>query len=520
MKIIIGETAITLEHARAALAGPITVSLSPKARGLIAKSAETVARLLKTGDAIYGVNTGFGKLAKTRIAAEDLSKLQINIVRSHAAGVGAPLDENVVRLIMLLKINALSQGASGISLAAMETLVALLNADVLPVVPGQGSVGASGDLAPLAHLSLVLIGEGEVLHKGKRLSGAKGLAAAGVGPVALGPKEGLALLNGTQVSTALALSGLIAAERNAAAAILAGALSIDAVMGSDTPFDPRIHALRPHPGQVLAASHYRRLLAGSAIRASHLVDDERVQDPYSFRCQPQVMGACLDMLANAARTLMIEANGVSDNPLVFAEDGAVLSGGNFHAEPVAFAADMIAIAIAEMGSLSERRIAALIDSSISLLPPFLIRNPGLNSGFMIPQCTAAALMSENKQMSHPASRRFSAHLGQSGRPCQHGDPWGATAWADERQSGAHRRHRTDGLGGRHRFPAAAQILEGAGRDAQAGAFKGREPRAGPGIFNGYRSHCRHDRAWRISNPRAQDFSAISAAPSSSGGNRF
>ena len=266
MKIAIGETVITLDHARAALAGPISVSLSPKAKALITKSAETVARLLKTGDAIYGVNTGFGKLAKTRIAAADLSKLQINIVRSHAAGVGAALDESVVRLIMLLKLNALSQGASGISLVAMETLAALLNADVLPVIPGQGSVGASGDLAPLAHLSLVLIGEGEVLHKGKRLGGAKGLDAAGVKPVSLGPKEGLALLNGTQVSTALALSGLIAAERNAAAAILAGALSIDAVMGSDTPFDPRIHALRPHPGQILAASHYRRLLAGSAIR--------------------------------------------------------------------------------------------------------------------------------------------------------------------------------------------------------------------------------------------------------------
>ena len=403
MKIIIGETAINLDHVRAALAGPIRVSLSPRARGLIARSAETVARLLKTGAAIYGVNTGFGKLAKTRIAAEDLSKLQINIVRSHAAGVGAALHESVVRLIMLLKLNALSQGASGISLAALETLAALLNADVLPVIPGQGSVGASGDLAPLAHLSLVLLGEGEVVHRGKRLAGSKGLEAAGVGPVSLGPKEGLALLNGTQVSTALALSGLIAAERNAAAAILAGALSIDAVMGSDTPFDPRIHALRPHPGQILAAGHYRRLLSGSAIRASHLVDDERVQDPYSFRCQPQVMGACLDMLANAGRSLMIEANGVSDNPLVFAEDGAVLSGGNFHAEPVAFAADMTAIAIAEMGSLSERRMAALIDSPISLLPPFLIRNPGLNSGFMIPQCTSAALMSENKQMAHPAS---------------------------------------------------------------------------------------------------------------------
>ncbi len=403
MNITIGETAITLTHVKAALAGPISVLLSPKARGLIVKSSATVARLLKTGDAIYGVNTGFGKLAKTRIAHEDLSKLQINIVRSHAAGVGAPLDAGVVRLIMLLKINALSQGASGISIAAMDALAGLINADVLPVIPAQGSVGASGDLAPLAHLSLVLIGEGRVMLNGFPLSGLEGLTAAGLKPVVLGPKEGLALLNGTQVSTALALYGLTAAERNAAAAMLAGALSIDAVMGSDTPFDPRIHALRPHPGQILAASHFRRLLSGSAIRASHLVDDERVQDPYSFRCQPQVMGACLDVLANAARTLMIEANGVSDNPLVFAEDGAVLSGGNFHAEPVAFAADMIAMAVAEMGSLCERRIAALIDSSISLLPPFLIRNPGLNSGFMIPQCTAAALMSENKQMSHPAS---------------------------------------------------------------------------------------------------------------------
>jgi histidine ammonia-lyase len=403
MKITIGKTAISLEHVKAALAGPVSVTLSENAKRLIAKSSETVARLLKTGDAIYGVNTGFGKLAKTRIAEADLSKLQINIVRSHAAGVGAPLDLGVVRLIMLLKINALSQGASGISLAAMNALVALINADVLPVIPGQGSVGASGDLAPLAHLSLVLIGEGKVMMNGFSLSGLEGLKAVGLKAVALGPKEGLALLNGTQVSTALALSGLIAAERNAAGAILAGALSIDAVMGSDTPFDPRIHALRPHPGQVLTASHYRRLLAGSAIRASHLVDDERVQDPYSFRCQPQVMGACLDVLVNAARTLMIEANGVSDNPLVFAEDAAVLSGGNFHAEPVAFAADMIAMAVAEMGSLSERRIAALIDSTISMLPPFLIRNPGLNSGFMIPQCTAAALMSENKQMSHPAS---------------------------------------------------------------------------------------------------------------------
>ena len=401
--IRIGERAIDLNDVRAALAGPVTVELSAKARGLIARSAATVARLLQTGDAIYGVNTGFGKLAKTRIAAKDLNALQINIVRSHAAGVGAALDPSIVRLIMLMKLNALARGASGISLSTMETLAALINADVLPVVPGQGSVGASGDLAPLAHMSLVLIGEGEAMVKGARVSGASALASAGVQPLALGPKEGLALLNGTQVSTALALAGLMAAERNAQAAVLVGAMSVDAVMGSDTPFDPRIHALRPHPGQQLAASHYRRLLSGSIIRASHLKNDDRVQDPYSFRCQPQVMGACLDLLANAARTLTIEANAVSDNPLVFAEDGAVLSGGNFHAEPVAFAADIIAMAVAEIGSLSERRIAALIDTSISLLPPFLIRNPGLNSGFMIPQCTAAALMSENKQMSHPAS---------------------------------------------------------------------------------------------------------------------
>ncbi len=401
--IVIGDHPLGLAEIRAALAGPIAVRLSEAARVRILRSAETVHRLLASGEAIYGVNTGFGKLAKTRIAAADLGRLQINIVRSHAAGVGDPLSPGVTRLILLLKLAALSQGASGISLGVMDAMAGLLNADVLPLIPGQGSVGASGDLAPLAHMSLVLIGEGEALVNGATVKGDAALAAAGLAPVSLGPKEGLALLNGTQASTALALSGLETAARNAAAAVVAGAMSVDAVMGSDTPFDPRIHALRPHAGQQLAASHYRRLLDGSAIRASHREDDDRVQDPYSFRCQPQVMGACLDLLATAAKTLTIEANSVSDNPLVFAEDGAVLSGGNFHAEPVAFAADMIAMAVAEMGSLAERRIAALIDSSISLLPPFLIHNPGLNSGFMIPQCTAAALMSENKQLAHPAS---------------------------------------------------------------------------------------------------------------------
>jgi histidine ammonia-lyase len=403
MTIQIGDEHFDLDVIKQILAGPVQVALTEEARRKIEKSAATVQRLLQSGEALYGINTGFGKLAKTRIANADLEKLQINIVRSHSAGVGAPLPNNVVRLIMMLKLRSLAQGASGISIATMEALVALINADVLPAIPGQGSVGASGDLAPLAHMSLVLIGEGEAIVKGARVSGAAALKAAGIAPLTLGPKEGLALLNGTQVSTALALLGLVNAERNTAAAILAGALSLDAIMGSDTPFDARIHALRPHAGQILAASHYRRLMAGSEIRKSHLKDDDRVQDPYSFRCQPQVMGACLDMLAQALRMLLVEANGVSDNPLVFAEDGAVLSGGNFHAEPVAFAADMIAMAIAEVGSLSERRMAALIDSTISLLPPFLIRNPGLNSGFMIPQCTTAALMSENKQLAHPAS---------------------------------------------------------------------------------------------------------------------
>ena len=403
MIIQIGDEHFDLDVIKQILAGPVRVEISAEARSKIEKSAATVQRLLQSGNALYGINTGFGKLAKTRIANADLEKLQINIVRSHAAGVGAALPNNVVRLIMLLKLRSLAQGASGISIVTMETLVTLINADVLPVIPGQGSVGASGDLAPLAHMSLVLIGEGDAVVSGKRVSGAEALKVAGLTPLTLGPKEGLALLNGTQVSTALALLGLVNAERNTAAAILAGALSLDAIMGSDTPFDARIHALRPHAGQVWAASHYRRLMAGSEIRKSHLKDDDRVQDPYSFRCQPQVMGACLDMLAQAMRMLLVEANGVSDNPLVFAEDGAVLSGGNFHAEPVAFAADMVAMAIAEVGSLSERRMAALIDATISLLPPFLIRNPGLNSGFMIPQCTTAALMSENKQLAHPAS---------------------------------------------------------------------------------------------------------------------
>ncbi|MGH6885647.1 MAG: histidine ammonia-lyase, partial [Geminicoccales bacterium] len=317
-------------------------------------------------------------------------------------GVGPALSPRVVRLVLLLKVNALARGYSGIRGEAIDFLLALLEADALPVVPSQGSVGASGDLAPLAHLSAALLGEGEVDLAGSRLPAAEALKRIGKAPLALGAKEGLALLNGTQVSTALALDGLFAGCDAFAAALYAGALSIDAALGSDTPFDPRIHEVRGQPGQIACAAVLRRLLAGSGIRSSHL-DCDRVQDPYSLRCQPQVMGAVLDLLTHSATTLACEANAVSDNPLVFAESGEILSGGNFHAEPVAFAADTAAIALAEIGALSERRIALLTDQAISSLPAFLIAEPGLNSGFMIAQVTAAALASENKALAHPAS---------------------------------------------------------------------------------------------------------------------
>ena len=394
---------LTFDDVRSILSGPTAVSVGAKVRRTVANSHQAVARLLRRGEAIYGVNTGFGKLANARVADKDLDRLQINLVRSHAAGTGQPLDPGTVRLIMVLKIVSLARGHSGINPRTFAALADLVSREVLPVIPSQGSVGASGDLAPLAHLSLVLIGEGEAWVGDSRRKAAAALKRAGLEAVTLGPKEGLALLNGTQVSTAIALQALVEAERNMQAAIVAGAMSVDAIKGSDTPFDPRIHRLRPHPGQIMLAAHYRRLLAGSAIRASHLTGDDKVQDPYSFRCQPQVMGAILDVFNNAKRTLMIEANSVTDNPLVFGDDGVVLSGGNFHAEPVAFAADSMAVAIAEMGSISERRVAELTDTTISELPPFLTKEAGLNSGFMVAHVTAAALASENKMLSHPAS---------------------------------------------------------------------------------------------------------------------
>ena len=366
-------------------------------------SAAAVARILAAHQPVYGINTGFGKLASVRIADADLAQLQRNIVLSHAAGVGAAQEPAVTRLMMALKLASLAQGASGIRPATLSLLEAMLAENIIPVIPVQGSVGASGDLAPLAHMAGVMIGVGEVFAPRGRMSAAKALADAGLEPIVLGPKEGLALLNGTQFSTANALAALFETEILFQSALVAGALSTDAARGSDAPFDPRIHALRKHRGQIETAAALRALMQGSAIRASHLTGDERVQDPYCLRCQPQVMGACLDLLRQAAATLGTEANGVSDNPLVFADPDTALSGGNFHAEPVAFAADMIALAVCEIGSISERRIAMLVDPALSTLPAFLTPRPGLNSGFMIPQVTAAALVSENKQRATPAS---------------------------------------------------------------------------------------------------------------------
>ena len=362
----------------------------------------TIAETVAAGRVTYGVNTGFGRLAQARIGDDQLGELQRNLLLSHSTGVGEPLHDATVRLILVLKINSLAQGYSGVRPEVVRMLLAFLEHGLMPLVPEQGSVGASGDLAPLAHLSLPLIGEGQARLGGAILDGGEALARIGLEPLTLEAKEGLALLNGTQVSTALALRGLFGAQRNASAAFTAGALSVEAALGSRTPFDPRIHAVRGQLGQIAAAQIYRALLCESEIGISHLNCD-RVQDPYSLRCQPQVMGACLDQMRHVASILAREANAVSDNPLVFPEQGDILSGGNFHAEPVALAADSLALAVAEIGALAERRIALLIDASLSQLPPFLVAEPGLNSGFMIAHVTAASLASENKSLAHPAS---------------------------------------------------------------------------------------------------------------------
>ena len=399
---------LTLDVLQAIHAGGVELSLASAARAAIRASAAIVQRAAQGDAPVYGVNTGFGKLASTRIEAGQLATLQMNLIRSHSVGVGEPLAPPVVRLMLALKAASLARGHSGVREEVVETLVTVHNAGLVPYVPSQGSVGASGDLAPLAHMTLALTGEGEMLVAGERVPAAPALRAAGIAPLALAAKEGLALINGTQVSTALALHALLVFEPVLEAALVVGAMTVDAARGSDGPFDPRIHLLRGQPGQIDVAQYYRALLAGSEIRRSHLEGDDRVQDPYSLRCQPQVVGACLDQLRHAALILLREANAVTDNPLVFAgaapgDEGAIVSGGNFHAEPVALAADAMALAIAEVGAIAERRIAMLIDAGVSRLPPFLTADPGLNSGFMIAHVTAASLASENKSLAHPAS---------------------------------------------------------------------------------------------------------------------
>lgn len=381
---------------------PTRVELSETLIDRLRQSVAIIEDIVTRGDTVYGVNTGFGLLAQTRISEGELAALQRNLVLSHSVGTGEPLDDRVARLVMVLKLISLSRGYSGIRPRVVVALQRLLEREIYPLIPSKGSVGASGDLAPLAHMSALLLGEGGARHRGREISAEKALDMAGLEPLELGPKEGLALLNGTQVSTALALAGLFQAEHLMAAALTAGCLCVDAAHGSDAPFDARIHDARGQLGQKQVATVYRHLLADSGIRASHL-ECSKVQDPYSLRCQPQVMGACLDHMRFAAGVLETEANAVTDNPLVFTHEGDVLSGGNFHAEPVAMASDVLAIAIAEIGALSERRIALLLDTHLSGLPPFLVRNSGVNSGFMIAQVTAAATASENKTLAHPAS---------------------------------------------------------------------------------------------------------------------
>ncbi len=403
-ELILTPGAVTLDELERVWRQGLAVRLHDGARAGIVASAERIAAAAAGDAPVYGVNTGFGKLASVRIAPADTATLQRNLILSHCCGVGEPIEEPTVRLIMALKLLSLGRGASGVRPVLVELIEAMLARSVTPVIPAQGSVGASGDLAPLAHLAAVMIGEGRATHGGREMAGADALAAAGLSPLTLAAKEGLALINGTQVSTAFALAGLFDGFRAARAVLVASAMSTDAIMGSTAPFLDEIHTLRGHRGQIVAARAIRSLMQGSEIRESHRTDDTRVQDPYCIRCQPQVTGACLDLLWQAAATLRIEANAATDNPLVLTTADLIVSGGNFHAEPVAFAADQVALALSEIGAISQRRIAMMVDPVMSFgLPPFLTPDPGLNSGLMIAEVTSAALMSENKHLANPCS---------------------------------------------------------------------------------------------------------------------
>ncbi|MAY86867.1 MAG: histidine ammonia-lyase [Pseudooceanicola sp.] len=400
MKLTPGQ--VTLADLETLFRGQSAVTLAPEVRGAIDASAARVAQAAAGDVPVYGINTGFGKLANRKIAPQDTAKLQENLILSHCCGVGSPLDAPLVRLMMVLKLLSLGRGASGVRWEICALLQDMLAKGVVPVVPHQGSVGASGDLAPLAHMAAVMIGAGEAVYQGEVMPGAEALDRAGLTPVVLGPKEGLALINGTQFSTALALAGVFGARRAVQTSVVVAALSTDAIMGSTAPLTAEIHTLRGHAGQIEVAARMRALMAGSEIRESHRDGDTRVQDPYCIRCQPQVVGAAHDVIEMAARTLEVEANAVTDNPLILTETGDIVSGGNFHAEPVGFAADQIALALAEIGAISQRRVALMVDPTLSHdLPPFLTPAPGLNSGLMIAEVTTAALMSENKHIAMP-----------------------------------------------------------------------------------------------------------------------
>ena len=404
MSVILTPGSATLAELHDIWTGEKAVTLNPASHAGIEAAATLVAQAAAGDEAVYGINTGFGKLASVKIAPKDVATLQRNLILSHCCGVGEALDTATTRLMMVLKLLSLGRGASGVAMSTVSMIEAMLAKGVTPVVPSQGSVGASGDLAPLAHMAAAMIGEGEAIFEGQRIPAADALSKAGIRPIILGAKEGLALINGTQFSTACALVGLWGAYQNAATSVLTCALSTDAIMGSTAPLQDAIHTLRGHAGQIAVARAQRALMEGSEIRESHRADDTRVQDPYCIRCQPQVTGAAIDLLHAAARTLEIEANAVTDNPLVLVEEGLIVSGGNFHAEPVGFAADQIAVAVSEIGAIAQRRVALMVDPTLSFdLPPFLTPDPGLNSGLMIAEVTTAALMSENKHLANPCT---------------------------------------------------------------------------------------------------------------------
>ncbi len=381
---------------------PPQVSLGEKAKAAMKESRDTVEAILKREQVVYGINTGFGKLANTGIAASRLEELQRNLIVSHAVGVGTPLPPTVVRLAMLLRANALSRGHSGCRVKVVETLLALLNEDCLPMIPAQGSVGASGDLAPLAHMACLLIGEGEAYLHGERMPSAQALVEVGIEPIVLQAKEGLALINGTQISAAIGLQGYIESTRLLSTADIACAMTLEALKGSIRPFDERVWKVRPHPGHKEVSANLRALMVGSEILESHK-DCNKVQDQYSLRCVPQVHGAVRDALRHVGEVLQREVNAVTDNPLIFPADDDVISAGNFHAEPLAIPFDYASAAMSELANISERRLENMVNPDLSGLPAFLANDSGVNSGFMIAQVTAAALVSENKCLAHPAS---------------------------------------------------------------------------------------------------------------------